>query len=586
MAPRSVSRAPLARALGALRGAFLATLVISFFINLLMFVAPLYMLQVYDRVLTSRNETTLLMLTLLALALLALFGVLETIRARVLVRLGTSLDHRLRDTVFRAVFEAARQRPGSRPAQVMRDLEQVRGFLIGPGVPALMDAPWVPVFLAVIFLMHLWLGLLALGGAVLIFALALANELFTRTAHGESGHAATVAGNTLESSLRNAEVLRAMGMQEAVRTRWREHQETALGWQSLAGDRGGLIVATSKALRFMLQVGILGVGAWLAIHREITPGVMIAASIIMSRALAPVEQSVAHWRGFVNARLAWRRLGLLLQTFPEPPTPVSLPAPQGQVTVEGLTVAPPGSRTPVLRGVSVSLAPGEVLGVVGPSAAGKSSLARVLVGVWPPLSGAVRLDGASLDQWAPEHLGPHVGYLPQDVELFPGTVAENIARLGPVDDARVVAAAAKAGADAMIRHLPEGYNTDIGDGGQSLSGGQRQRVGLARALYGDPALVVLDEPNANLDREGESALAQAVKAMKDSGQTVVLITHRPALLSATDRVMVLEEGQIKALGPRDEILTRLFGPPPAARKGGGVGMTLGPNLAGKGTSAS
>jgi PrtD family type I secretion system ABC transporter len=567
----------LTAAFASVRGTFLATAGFSFFINLLMFVGPLYMLQVYDRVLTSRNEMTLVMLTLIALAMLGVFGVLELVRSRVLVRIGCQLDRKLKDRVFSSVFAQSRG-TGSGSAQALRDLDSVREFLTGAGLIAFFDAPWVPLFLAVVFLFHPLLGAVALAGALIILALALTNEMVTRKPLTDAYKAGGQANGFVQTSLRNAEVVHAMGMQSGVRDRWSGRHDEAIGEQARASDRGGLILSSSKTVRMVLQVAMLGVGASLALAGTITPGAMIAASIIMGRALAPVEQAVGQWRGFVNARTAYRRLNDMLVESDDARRPMPLPAPQGDLSVEQLVVVPPETRATVLKGVSFRLNRGEALGVIGASGAGKSSLARALVGVWPAAGGAVRLDAANINDWDPEALGPYIGYLPQDVELFDASVAENIARLREVDSEAVVEAAKLAGVHEMILRLPEGYDTQIGAGGHALSGGQRQRVALARAVYGDVRLVLLDEPNAYLDAEGEAALSQAIQQLKARGCTVIVITHRPQILASVDQVLALSQGQVKSFGPRDEVLAAYTRPAVVGGQPGGrpaAGMAAG-----------
>ena len=557
---KAVRSSRLSQALSAVRGAFAATVVFSFFINMLMFVAPLYMLQVYDRVLGSRNETTLVMLTIIAGGMLFVFGCLELVRSRVLVRIGCRLDRILNTQVFSSVFEQSVKQPSGSHSQALRDLDSLREFMTGSGLIAFCDAPWVPLFLAVVFMFHPLLGFVALAGAVIIFLLALANEIFTRKPLSEASKANVGASTFVTTSLRNAEAVQAMGMLPGIMSRWSEKHQDVIGLQAQASDRAGLILSSSKAIRMFLQVAILGTGAYLALRQEITPGTMIAASIIMGRALAPVEAAVGQWRGFVNARTAYQRLNELLANTTENKDNMPLPAPKGHLAAERVVVAPPGSRTPVLKGVSFELAAGEAMGVIGPSGAGKSTLARALVGVWPAANGAVRLDGADLHEWDKEELGPFIGYLPQDVELFDGTVAENIARFREVDSEAVVRAAQMAGVHDLILRLPDGYDTQIGAGGQALSGGQRQRVALARALYGDVRFVLLDEPNANLDTEGEKALTAAIANLRQEGRTVVIITHRPQLLSGVDKVLAMDGGQVKAFGPRQEVLSRYARP--------------------------
>ena len=558
----------LRNALGTCRGAFTATIIFSLFVNLLMFVAPLYMLQIYDRVLASRSESTLIMLTVIAGGMLLVFGLLEAVRSRVLVRIGVRLDQQLNSRVFSAVFRQNVGSSQSSGSQSLRDLDNIREFMTGSGLIAFCDAPWVPVFIAVIFLFHPWLGFLALAGAIIIFILALSNEILTRKPLSEASTASVKANQFVSTSLRNAEAVEAMGMLGGIMRRWDQRHGAVMRRQAMASDRAGLIMASSKFVRMSLQVGILGLGAYLAIHQQITPGTMIAASIIMGRALAPVEMAVGQWRNFIQTRSAYARLNQLLQQVPERGATMQLPEPRGDVTLERVVAAPPGSRTAILKGVSFNLAAGTTLGVIGPSAAGKSTLARILVGVWPPASGSVRLDGAELSSWDKGELGPYIGYLPQDVELFDGTVAENIARFNDVDADKVVHAAKHAGAHEMVLHLPDGYDTPIGASGQSLSGGQRQRVALARALYDKAKLIVLDEPDANLDSEGEKALVAAMEYCKSQGATVIVITHRPALLNTADQVLVLDQGQVKMMGSRDDIISRYARPSVVAKEAG------------------
>ncbi len=559
---------PLKDALATSRGAFMATLAFSLFINLLLFVVPLYMLQMYDRVLSSRSIPTLVLLTVIAVGLLAVMGLLEGVRSRLLVRTGVKLDSQVNSTVFDALFRGGIAGT-QRNAQPLRDLETVRDFLTGSGLIALCDAPWAPLFIAVCFLFHPLLGFVALAGAVVILALALVNEKATRAMLVEASRTKVGSTGFVDSSLRNADAVRAMGMAPAIYRRWAEGHGRVLALQAAASDRSGAIVAATKSLRMILQVAVLGVGAWLAVLQEITPGAMIAASIIMARALAPIEIAVGQWRGLVSARNAYGRLGALLGAMPAEAAHMRLPRPTGALQVERLVAAPPGVSKPVLKGVGFTLRAGESLGIVGPSAAGKSTLARVLVGVWPAEAGSVRLDGSEIGQWSPEELGPHVGYLPQEVDLFAGTVAENIARFQAVEAEAVVAAACKAGVHEMIQRLPDGYDTEIGDGGRGLSGGQRQCVALARALFGDPALIVLDEPNANLDTTGEGALVAALEALKKEGRTVVLISHRPSVIAHVDKIMVLNAGTIERLGEREAVLATLTRPTPVGERAEG-----------------
>jgi ATP-binding cassette subfamily C protein len=542
------------------RWGFVTAIVFSFFINLLAFVGPLYMLQIYDRVITSRNVTTLIVLTLIAGFLLIVYAFLEKLRSAVLVRLGILFSSRARAPLFNAVLRGSLLQPEAGHSQVLRDLDTLREFLTGSGLISFCDAPWVPIFVAGCFILHPWYGFVATAGAILIFGFALANELMTRNYLKKASVSSIVAASYASATFRNAEVLYAMGMLKGLRERWLTRQEEGLRLQAVASDRAGHLVAASKFIRAFLQVSILGVGAYLSISQESTPGAMIAASIIMGRALAPVEIAVGNWRGFIGARAAYDRIRALLGILPEETRKMELPSPQGAISVENIIAAPPGSREPVLRGISFSLRPGEILGLVGPSAAGKSSLARVVVGVWPAAVGKVRIDGADLSQWNADQLGRHIGYLPQDVELFSGTIAENISRFGNQDENKIIKAAKMSGVHDMILTMPAGYNTQIGQGGHTLSGGQRQRIGLARALYDTPAIIVLDEPNASLDSDGEAALLSAMQEMRQQGCTILLITHKTNILAIVDKIMVLAAGQVQGYGTRDEVMSKLLGP--------------------------
>lgn len=552
---------PLSTGLRAISPVLLVAIIFSFFINLLMFVSPLYMLQVYDRILTTRSETTLIVITLLAGLLLLVYAVLESVRSRVLVHAGLMFDEHVAGAAFNAIHRAMLRQPGGNLIQGLRDVDTLREFLTGSGLIAFCDAPWFPVFVFAAFLLHPWFGWIAVAGGVVIWTLTLCNELLTRRDLTAASTASIEAGQRASTTFRNVEVLQAMGMLEALRRLWLKTHLSHLGWQARASDRAGTLLAATKFFRMFLQIIILGTGGYLAIKREISPGGIVAASILIGRALQPMELAVGSWKGFVGARGAYRRLQALFDTAGAQPQRMALPKPQGELTVEGVIVAAPGQRTPILRGLSFALQPGEVLGVVGPSAAGKSTLARALVGIWPVLHGAVRLDGADLAHWDSQALGKYIGYLPQDIELFAGSVAQNIGRFqDAIDPELVIAAAQQAGCHELVQQLAEGYNTQIGDGGQALSGGQRQRVGLARALYGDPSLVVLDEPNSNLDTAGEEALLAAIHGLKARRRTVVLVTHKVNILAAADKVLVMNGGVAQSFGPRDEILARLLGP--------------------------
>jgi PrtD family type I secretion system ABC transporter len=500
------------------------------------------------------------MLTLIAAFLLAVLGGLEAVRSRMLVRAGARLDQMLSGRTFTSLFDQAVKQPGTVNGQVLRDLDSVRDFATGPALLVFCDAPWAPLFILMAFILHPLLGLVTLVGGIVIFALAVINEMSTRKALKDSGAVSFQATAFADASLRNAEVLHAMGMVPAMQARWQMRHQAALALQSQAADRAGMLLALSKFFRLFLQSSILGVGAWLAMDDAITGGSIVAASIIMGRALAPIEMAVGHWKSFVGARGAYARLNEMLIAGAKAPSRMALPRPKGDIALERVFVVPPGSRTAIIKGVSFALEAGEVLGIVGPSAAGKSTLARAMVGVWPVGSGVVRLDGADLATLPRDQVGPSLGYLPQDVELFDGTVAENIARFGELDAAKVVDAALKAGVHEIILGLPDGYDTRIGEGGRALSGGQRQRVALARALYDNPAFVVLDEPNSNLDTAGEQALVEAVAGCKSRRATTVVVTHRLSILGIVDKILVLNNGEIELFGSRDEVLSRLARP--------------------------
>lgn len=525
--------------------------------NLLMLVPPLYMMQVYDRVLTSRNDMTLFMLTLIALGFYLLGSLLEWVRGQVMIRMSCGMDERLGRRLFEAAFTRNLQQQDANPAQVLNDLATLRQFMTGQGLIALLDAPWLPLFVGVAFLFHPWFGLLATGGAVLLFGLGIWNELATRAGMAEANQLSLASARYLNGTLQNAEVIRALGMLPALRERWHGLQQRMIAAQAASSDRGGRINAMTRFVRIALQSLSLGLGALLVLDDQISAGMMIATSILLGRALAPVELAIGSWRQLGNARTSYQRLNTLLADFPPPPARLPLPPPRGQLSVEQLAVLPPGAPKTVLNGIHFRLEPGQALAIIGPSASGKSSLARALVGIWPAARGAVRLDGAELDQWSSEALGPHIGYLPQNIELFDGTIAENIARFGEADPQRVIEAAQMAGIHEMILRFPKGYDSPVGPGGVNLSGGQKQRIGLARALYGEPKLVVLDEPNAHLDDSGEAALLQAVQRLKAAGSTVVMVSHRQSVLAVVDRLLVLRDGLQQVFGPTAEVLKAL-----------------------------
>ena len=556
---------PMGQALECALGALKRVAFFSFFINLLTLTSSIYMMQVYDRVLASRSGPTLLYLTLFAGACLATLAALEVVRSRLLVRLGARFDAQLSGLVF------MRTLTGGRTGQGLRDLDQLRGFLTGQHILSLLDAPWMPIYIGLVYLLHPWLGHVALAGGVLLFLLALWNERDTREPLGEAGRQMAAGTQFAEISARNAEAIRAMGMLPGLTALWRKRHDLGIGLQGVASDRAANVAAVAKALRFFLQIAILGVGAWLVIQQECTGGVMIASSIVMGRGLAPVEAAIGGWRGFLQARESYGRLLKGFGNDGADAQTMALPRPEGKLVFESVSGGPPDLRKFTVSNLSFTLEAGQVLGITGPSAAGKSTLARLAVGVWRPGAGVVRLDGVNIADWNREDVGPHIGYLPQDIELFPGTVAENIARFGGVDPDKVVDAAQLAGAHQVILELPQGYDTPIGPAGVNLSGGQRQRIGLARAFYGRPPMIVLDEPTSNLDAEGEAAVRQAMEALRGQS-TVVVIAHRPAVLGGTDRLMVVLKGQIANYGPTSEVMPlitrRVIARPEAPQEGG------------------
>jgi ATP-binding cassette subfamily C protein RsaD len=572
---------PLNRAFQAVKPAILTATVFSLFINLLALVSPLYMLQVYDRVLTSRNVTTLVVLTLVVVFLFVVYAALEALRTQVLVRGGIGFDNVVRGPTFTGVLEANIRHLGG-GAQAFRDIDEVRGFLTGAGLITFCDAPWVPVFVVVGFMLHPYFGWLAIASGLIIFGLAVANDYVTRDPIKKATIAGIGAQNDASATLRNAEVMRAMGMWGGLQKRWQGRRDELIAWQASASDAGGGIMSVIKFVRQVVQTLILGGGAYLAIEGTISPGAMIAASILVGRALAPIEAAVGQWKSFIATRGAWERAQSLFRAVQDDSERMALPAPKGALRVEQAVIAPPGAQRPTIMGASFALEPGQTLCVVGPSAAGKSSLVRGLVGVWPTHAGAIRLDGFDLKHWDPQALGQHVGYLPQDVELFSGSVAENIARFGDYEAEDVIEAATMAGVHPMIQGLAQGYDTQIGEGGFALSGGQRQRIALARAIYKKPALIVLDEPNASLDSDGENALVGAVAQLKKEGKTIIIVTHKVNILGFCDKILVLNGGQAQMFGDRDEVMAQLFGgpkavppPPQGQAQGQGQGQAQG-----------
>jgi ATP-binding cassette subfamily C protein len=554
----------LADALGACRRAFIAIALFSGMSNILMLAGALFMLEIYDRVLPSRSLPTLVGLLILVAGLYGAQGLIDMIRSRILVRIGHSLDEtlssRVYDAIVRLPLKVGAKGDGTQP---IRDLDAVRGFLSGSGPVAFFDLPWMPVYLAICFLFHVYLGLTALAGAIILVTLTVITEIKTRRPTRSAAQFAAARNTLLEASRRNAEAITAMGMAGRISKHWNDLNRNFVASSGRASDVGGGLGAFSKVLRLLLQSTILAVGAYLVIDQESTPGIMIAASILGARALAPVDLAIANWRGFVGARQSWQRLSRLLGHLPVKADPMPLKPPARTLVVQNGAVTPPGQPRIVCQDVNFTLAAGKALGVIGPTASGKSSLARLLVGVWTPARGTVRLDGATLDQWSAEALGQHVGYVPQDVELFNGTVAQNIARFEePPDADAVIAAAHAAGVHDLIINLPDGYETVVGEQGSALSAGQAQRVALARALYRDPFLVVLDEPNSNLDAEGDEALTRAILGLRARGAITVVVAHRPSAIAGVDYILIMAKGRQQQFGPKEEVLTRLT--PPAA----------------------
>ena len=554
----------LERAMAACRRVWAGMALFSACLNLLMLSVPLYMMQLYDRVLATRNVDTLLALTVMVVAALVILGMLDALRGRIAARVGGWLDRELGGPVLSGAVAEALRAGGGASAQGLRDLTTVRGYIGGTAIMPLFDAPWAPVFLAIIFLIHPVLGWIGTGGAAVLFVCAVLNDLATRRKLAEANGELVRSLNTADSAIRNADAIAAMGMMPDLMRRWREMGAHGQHLQARATDVSGVISATAKVVRFGLQVAMLGVGAYLVILNEMTAGAMIAGAIILARGLGPVEQLIGSWRIFTGARTAYQRLADLMSRLPPAGGGTALPRPSGRIVLEQVSYVPPGVREPLIRQASLQLGGGEVLGVVGSSGAGKTTLVRLLVGSLVPTAGHVRLDGADVSAWRDADRGRYVGYLPQAVELFAGTVRDNIARLGEAGDEEVVAAAKLAGAHDTVLRLPKGYDTPIGAGGIPISGGQHQRIGLARAVFGNPAMLVLDEPNAHLDAEGEQALVEALGRMRERGATIVIIAQRAGIMMQVDKMAVLDAGRITVFGPRDEVLKKLRQPAPPA----------------------
>ncbi len=555
-----VRRSELGDALRACRSAFIGVGAMSCMINLLYLTGSIFMLEIYDRVLPSRSVPTLVGLVVLAGGLYIAQGVLDLIRGRILGRIGTSLDEALNSRVFETVVRlplmVGARNEGLQP---LRDLDNVRSFLGSMGPGAFFDLPWLPLYLAICFAFHVLIGLTALVGAAILVTLTLVTEFMSRVPAREAMSLAARRNDLAATSRRNAEVLVAMGMSGRLTKRWSEANEDYLAGNQRASDVAGGLGAIAKVMRMTLQSAVLAVGAYLVIHQEATAGIIIAGSILSARALAPVDLAIAHWKGFVAARQSWQRLNRLLQSLPAQASQTLLQSPSGRLSVEGVSIAPPGDQKIIVQDVTFALEAGSGLGLIGPSGSGKSSLVRALVGVWQPFRGKVRLDGAALDQWSSDVLGQYIGYLPQDVELFAGSVAQNICRFDPdAGSDSIITAAKEAGVHEMIIKMRDGYDTQIGEQGTALSAGQAQRVALARALYGNPFLIVLDEPNSNLDTEGDEALTRAVRAARERGAIVVVVAHRPVGIEAVDHLLVLKDGRMQAFGPKETVLGQVL----------------------------
>jgi ATP-binding cassette subfamily C protein EexD len=585
---QAASRGPadeIRHVLAACRPSLVSVGVLSCAINVLFLVPALYMLQVYDRVLTSGSRPTLLVLSLLVVFLLAALGVLEWIRTQILVRVSQRVDALLGGRLFDLSFRQALATSGAQSgAQPLQDLQGLRQFATGPGVLAFFDAPWVPLYLAIMFAFHPWFGWLGVIAALALLAISVANERSTARLLVDANRESVVNQTAINRSLRNAEAIEALGMLAPLRRRWKQRGQRVLDVQSSASKTNGSWVSVSRWLRLSVQSGALGLGAYLVLENELSSGVLIAGAILLGRALAPIDQLTSVWKQFIGAREQFRRLNDWLRRIPAAQERMALPPPTGQISVEGVTVIPPGAQLPALRNVSLRIDAGEIVGIIGPSAAGKSTLARTILGIWPAAQGRIRLDAADVYGWNREELGPHLGYLPQDVELFDGTIADNICRFGERDSEQIVIAARLAGVHEMILRLPQGYDTVVGGPGGMLTGGQRQRIGLARAVYGDPKLIVLDEPNSSLDDAGDAALLAALETLKSRRTTVLVISHRTSVLPVLDKLLVLREGQVAAFGPRDEVRNQMQqAASQAANKGTAQLVAIRPRPAGPAT---
>lgn len=547
----------LAQVLVSFRRAFNTVGVFSAVINILMLTPALYMLQLYDSVLSSRNEMTLAMLTLIMLGAYIFMGSLEFVRSFILIRVGAQFDIKLNQRIYTAAFEQNLRQNTDSAGQALQDLSNLRQFLTGNAPSAFFDFPWFPIYLSILFLFSIWLGILAVFGVVVLVLLAYINERLSQKPLAEASNVAITSNALASSNLRNTEVIEAMGMLPNLMARWYKQHSRFLALQAQASEKSGTVTAISKTFSIMMQSFMYGLGTLLVLYDSISPGMMIAGPILFGRAVAPVQLMINIWRQFGSTRRAYERLSRLLEENPARKAGMTLPRPAGKISVENIMAGPPGSKVAVIKGLSFAIEPGEVLGIIGPSGSGKSTLARLLVGVWPAVAGKIRLDGADIYQWNKDELGPHIGYLPQDIELFAGTISENIARFGEIDAEKVVMAARQSGVHEMILAMPQGYDTVLGDGGMGLSGGQKQRIGLARALYGDPSLIVLDEPNSNLDDIGEHALLKTIIDLRKRGKTIIVITHRTRILAATTRLLLLHNGVMKLFGTTEEVRANL-----------------------------
>ena len=552
------NKSDLEAALTLCKGAFIWAAIFSMVINILQLVPTIYMLQLYDRVVPTGNRTTLVMLTLIMLVLFLTLGALEWVRSQILVRVSSRLETLLNERLFQVSYKQSLYSGGQRASsQALDDLTSLRQFLTGNGLFAFFDVPWIPVYIGVMFIFHPSYGWAAIGTAIVLIIVAIIQEKSTAKMIGEANTMANIGRGLVNKNLRNAEVIESMGMLQHIQKRWVESTRQVLVLQATASSRAGLVSGLSKVIRMSSQSLILALGAYLVIENEITGGLMIAGSVLLGRALAPIDMMIGTWKGFVGARGQYYRLNEMLRQIPAETEKMTLPAPEGCFQLEAAVVVPPGAKVAVLKGLTLTIGKGDVVGVIGPSGSGKSTFARALLGIWPAASGSIRLDGADVFTWNRHELGPYIGYLPQDIELFEGTISENIARFGDINPEQVVDAAKMADVHDLILRLPEGYDTRIGASGGNLSGGQRQRIGLARALYGNPVIVVLDEPNSNLDEQGELALGNTINRLKQENVTVVIITHRNNVLAFVDKLLILNDGLLTVYGPKDQVIAHL-----------------------------